>query len=122
MSYRRRRCAPGWRMSALGVSFIYTVQTWRAVGRGGRAGARLRQDPDHRLGRCRAPGAGAAIVTIPLGRSPSRRPDHEAPRWAPAEHRHNLGGSLGIALVATVLIASRTTELLGGPPDDPQRP
>ena len=40
---------------ALGVSFIHAVQTWRQLAAVAEP-ARLRQDPDHRLGRRRAPG------------------------------------------------------------------
>jgi hypothetical protein len=82
-----------------------------AVGRGGRAGARLRQDPDHRLGRHRAPGAGAAIVTIPVGAvTVSAVPDRESAEVDGLQNTVTyLGASLGTALVGAVLIASLTT-------------
>ena len=80
--------------------------------------ARGCQDPDHRLGRSRALGAGAAIVTVPLGRSPSRRPrprkrrggwpaEHPSPTWVPRWAR----------LVGAVRIASLTTGLANGVQD-----
>ena len=90
-----------------------------AAGHGGRVRARLRQDPDHRLGRSRAPGPGAAIVTIPVGAvtvSPS--PTAKAPRWVACRTPvTNLGASLGTALVGAVLIASLTTGLVNGVQD-----
>ena len=100
MSYRRRhrcrRCAPGWRMSALGVSFIYTVQTWRAVGLGGpQAG-----DPDHRLGRCapaRAPSPPSAVprrLAIPSERANGFTPS----TLSPSPPRGDGGGGVEVAL------------------------
>jgi hypothetical protein len=97
---------------------LLSIRCRRAVGRGGRAGARLRQDPDHRLGRSRALGAGAAIVTIPVGAVTLRRPrprkrrggwpaEHPSPTWVPRWAR----------LVGAMRIASLTTGLVNGVQD-----
>jgi hypothetical protein len=115
--HRCRRCGPGWRMSGR-ARCLLSIRCRRAVGRGGRAGARLRQDPDHRLGRSRARGAGAAIVTIPVGAVTLRRPrprkrrggwpaEHPSPTWVPRCAR----------LVGAVRIASLTTGLVNGVQD-----
>ena len=98
---------------------IYAVQTWRAVGRCGRAAKRLRQDSDHRLGRRRAPARAPQSSPSPLGRSPSPpSPTAKAPRWAACRtHRHQPGASLGTALVGALLIASFTTGLVNGVQD-----
>ena len=97
-------------VSPLSMRFYLCGADVAAVGCGGRAGARLRQNPDHRLGRRRSRGAGAAIVTIPRwGRSPSRRvPDRESAEVGGLQNTvANLGASPGTALVGAVLIARR---------------
>jgi hypothetical protein len=97
---------------------LLSTRCRRAVGRGGRAGARLRQDPDHRLGRSRALGVGAAIVTIPLGRSPFAVPDRESAEVGGLQNTHHQPGCPRWArLVGAVRIASLTTGLVDGVQD-----
>jgi hypothetical protein len=103
---------------ALGVSFIYAVQTWRAVGRCGRAAERHRQDPDHRLGRRRAPARAPQSSPSPLGRSPSPpSPTAKAPRWPACRTPSPTWCLAGYRLVGAVLIASLTTGLVNGVQD-----
>jgi hypothetical protein len=106
-------------MSALGVSLSMRCR------RGGQLAAVA--EPPSGFGRIliiaaasSSPGAGAAIVTIPVGRSPSPpSPTAKAPRWAACRtpSRHQAGASLGTALVGAVLIASLTTGLVNGVQD-----
>ena len=97
-------------MSALGVSLSMRCR------RGGQLAAVA--EPPSGFGRIliiaaasSSPGAGAAIVTIPVGRSPSPpSPDRESAEVGGLQNSvTNLGASLGTALVGAVLIASLTT-------------